>query len=342
MLFNSKNMIITSYEFSSYDEKIKDHKLHIAYGADMNFSLGTAISICSILHFNKNHFFHFYIFTNFIPEFELKKYNELTKLHKTKITILLIDTLHLRKLPTNKLWSNAIYFRFIIASYFYHKTDKILYLDSDIICLGDISELFNIYLGQHIIAAVADRDQYLWKKMAEMLSTPKIANGYFNSGVMLIDTNKWYKNKLTEKIINILFYNKTKDKFIFYDQDALNILLVNQVLFLEKKFNTPFSINYELKNKTSFPIADNIKFIHYVGSTKPWNNWSEYPSTYLFIKIKEKSPWKTTPLIAASTSNQYRYAAKHMFNKKKYIQWILNYIYYFLIKIWQPAINKNS
>jgi len=331
MYFNSKEMILTSYEFSS--AKVKNCQFHIAYGADMNFSLGTAISICSILHFNKDYTFHFYIFTDMISADELKKYDELTKIYNTKITILLIDTLQLKKLPTNKLWSHAIYFRFIIANYFHQKINKILYLDSDIICSGDISELFTINLSHHIIAAVADRDQYLWKKRAEMLATPAIANGYFNSGVMLIDTDKWYKNKVTEKTINVLLDDKTKAKFIFYDQDALNISLVNQVLFLEKKFNTQFSINYELKNRTLFPTIDNVKFIHYIGPTKPWNNWSEYPSTDLFITIKEKSPWKTTPLIAASTSNQYRYAAKHMFNKKKYIQWLLNYLYYFVIKV---------
>ncbi|WP_342358145.1 glycosyltransferase [Arsenophonus nasoniae] len=330
MYFNSKEIILTSYEFSSADAKTP--QFHIAYGADKNFSLGTAISICSMLYFNKIYTFHFYIFTDTISECDLKKFDELTSCYNTKITILLIDTLQLKKLPTNKLWSHAIYFRFIIANYFHNKTNKILYLDSDIICSGDISELFDIDLNQHIIAAVADRDQYLWKKRAEMLATPEIANGYFNSGVMLIDTDKWHKNKITEKTINILLDDKTKAKFVFYDQDALNISLVNQVLFLDKKFNTQFSINYELKNKTLFPIINNVKFIHYIGPTKPWNIWSEYPSTHLFMTIKKNSPWKTTPLIAASTSNQYRYSAKHMFNKKKYIYWLLNYLYYFVNK----------
>lgn len=119
MYFNSKEMILTSYEFSS--AKVKNCQFHIAYGADMNFSLGTAISICSILHFNKDYTFHFYIFTDMISADELKKYDKLTKIYNTKITILLIDTLQLKKLPTNKLWSHAIYFRFIIANYFHQK-----------------------------------------------------------------------------------------------------------------------------------------------------------------------------------------------------------------------------
>ncbi|MFS1537979.1 MAG: glycosyltransferase [Candidatus Phlomobacter fragariae] len=62
----------------------------------------------------------------------------------------------------------------------------------------------------------------------------------------------------------MLFDDKLNEKFIFYDQNTLNISLVNKVLFLEKTFNTQFSINYEFKNKTLFPMIDNIKFIHYI------------------------------------------------------------------------------
>ncbi|MFP3014640.1 MAG: glycosyltransferase [Arsenophonus sp.] len=331
MYFNNKEIIVAIYEFFSTDAK--NSQFHIAYGADINFSLGTAISICSILHFNKNYTFHFYIFTDSISERELKKYDELTKLYNIKITILLIKTFQLEKLPTNKLWSHAIYFRFIIADYFYHKINKILYLDSDVICLGDISELFRINLRKYIVAAVPEIDENLCKNRAEILEIPEIANVYFNSGVMLINSENWYKNKITKKTINMLLGKNSSEKFIFYDQDTLNILLLNQVLFLDKKFNTQFSINYELGNKISFPIINDIKFIHYVGPTKPWNTWSVYPSTDPFITIKEKSPWKTAKLISESTSNQYRYAAKHMFNKKKYIQYLLNYLYYFFIKV---------
>ncbi|MFS1537978.1 MAG: glycosyltransferase [Candidatus Phlomobacter fragariae] len=88
---NSKKIILTSYESSSAEAK--NSQFHITYDADMNFSLGTAISIYSILHFNKNYTFHFYIFTDMISECKLKKYDELTKSYNTKITILLIDTL---------------------------------------------------------------------------------------------------------------------------------------------------------------------------------------------------------------------------------------------------------
>ncbi|ELZ5938396.1 hypothetical protein U0L13_000548 [Providencia stuartii] len=38
----------------------------------------------------------------------------------------------MRSLPTNKEWSYAIYFRLIIADYFYNKCDRILYMDSDV------------------------------------------------------------------------------------------------------------------------------------------------------------------------------------------------------------------
>ena len=36
--------------------------------------------------------------------------------------------------------------------------DKVLYLDSDLIVKGDVSELFNVELGDNLLAAVRDID----------------------------------------------------------------------------------------------------------------------------------------------------------------------------------------
>ncbi|WP_349254600.1 glycosyltransferase [Escherichia coli] len=36
-----------------------------------------------------------------------------------------------------------------------------------------------------------------------------------------------------------------------------------------EKYNTRYSINYELKDKVDNPVNDDTVFIHYVGPTKP-------------------------------------------------------------------------
>ncbi|EFO3119171.1 TPA: lipopolysaccharide 1,3-galactosyltransferase, partial [Escherichia coli] len=52
-----------------------------------------------------------------------------------------------------------------------------------------------------------------------------------------------------------------------------------------------------------------------------------------FIKAKEASPWKNEPLMRPVNSNYARYCAKHNFKQNKPINGIMNYIYYFYLKI---------
>ena len=53
------------------------------------------------------------------------------------------------------------------------------------------------------------------------------------------------------------------------DQDILNLILLGKVKFIDAKYNTQFSLNYELKKSFVCPINDEIVLIHYVGPTNP-------------------------------------------------------------------------
>lgn len=117
------------------------------------------------------------------------------------------------------------------------------------------------------------------------------------------------------------------------DQDILNLILSGKVKFIDAKYNTQFSLNYELKKSFVCPINDETVLIHYVGPTKPWHYWAGYPSAQPFINAKEASPWKNEPFMRPINSNYARYCAKHNFKQNEPINGIMNYIYYFYLKI---------
>ncbi|MGN1300727.1 MAG: glycosyltransferase, partial [Clostridia bacterium] len=56
------------------------------------------------------------------------------------------------KLYTRDYYTNTTYFRLFLPD-LYPQYDKVLYLDSDIIVLGDISELYNTDMGTNLVAA---------------------------------------------------------------------------------------------------------------------------------------------------------------------------------------------
>lgn len=307
---------------------------HVAYGIDDNFLYGCGISVVSLLMNNPNTQFSFHVFIdNIMSDKDITKFSEICSSYNTKVTIYFIDSNNVKKLPTTKNWTHAIYFRLIIAEYFKDKIDYLFYLDADVVCNYNIDEILHLNLLGYIAAVVPERDKVWWKKRADSLGFQSISKGYFNSGVMYINLQEWKVKNITSKSMALLMDDNISNRLIYPDQDVLNILLTDGVLFISAIFNTQFSLNYELKQNVNFPVKQNTVFIHYVGPTKPWHEWANYTTAQPFLTARNASPWKNVPLLKAKNSNHLRYCAKHNINQRKYFSAFKNYIAYFFSKI---------
>lgn len=330
--FSDKDVILSVLEYN-FHNRTSENNFNIAFGIDKNFLFGCGVSIASILLSNKSINFDFHVFTDHFSEDDQKRFSALAEQYKTCIKVYLIDCNKLKSLPSTKNWTYATYFRFVIADYFYGKLDKLLYLDADIACKGSIQELVDYSFTEHEISAVvAERDIEWWTDRSVTLTTPELVSGYFNAGFLLININEWQKNDISVKAIEMLRVPEWVAKITHLDQDVLNILLVGKVNFIDGKYNTRFSINYELKDKVVNPVNNDTVFIHYVGPTKPWHEWANYPVSQSFIYAKEHSPWCNVALLQPANSNQYRYCAKHKFKQKRFLQGVINYIKYYKAK----------
>lgn len=327
---------IIKKKITFYNNSSNANQLDIAYGIDKNFFLGCAVSISSILIFNPNLNFSFHIFTNHLSDEFEKNLNLLARHYKTNITLYLVDDVSLSKLPTTKNWTIATYFRFLVADYFYQKIDKILYIDADIICKGSLEELLMLPIVENIAYVVTDKDDIWWNKCATRLGEDKLTKSYFNAGFLLMNLDKWHEFNINGKALELLSDTNKSKKFTHLDQDVLNLLLLDKVKYLDKKYNQQVSINYELKykNSTYSPHLDQAILIHYIGPTKPWHIWANhYKCAQYFIKAKQQSPLRYLPLLPASTSTQMRYCSKHRMHQKKYFSGIICNIIYCLKKL---------
>lgn len=317
---------------SSSDENTSD-SLHVAYGADKNFLFGTGVSICSVLLNNKDMSFHFHIFTDILSDRDIELFKEITNLYNTNITLYTLNVDALRSLPTNKEWSYAIYFRLIIADYFYNKCDRILYMDSDVFCAGSIKELKKLDLTSTPVAAVMDVNDSFSIEMSELFNAEGIKKGYFNSGVMLINTEEWKCRQITEKSISVFTDNKLLSVIKYYDQDALNIAINGDWLKLDTNFNLKINLNDKYKNRAIRIVSPPV-LVHFIGVTKPWHSWSKYyHEVNYFLNAKEKSPWKNISLITPQNITHRKYAFKHLKYCKEYLQAFYQYILYAYLKI---------
>ena len=127
------------------------------------------------------------------------------------------------KLYTRDYYTNTTYFRLFLPD-LYPQYDKVLYLDSDIIVVGDISELYNTDMGTNLVAAAPDDIiQYnkVFQDYAELVVGVAKYQHYFNAGVLLMNLDELRKFKFEEKFLYLLGTVKFS---VAQDQDYLNRL----------------------------------------------------------------------------------------------------------------------
>lgn len=122
--------------------------------------------------------------------------------------------------------------------------DKIIYLDCDIVVNMDISELWDVPLDDHAVAAVRDiwsLDYLNGKPLPWRLDMAwgilGVARGeYFNAGVLLMNLKK-LREKYNFLAATADFYAKYKKCITLADQDCLNHIFANDKLLIDEKFN---------------------------------------------------------------------------------------------------------
>jgi lipopolysaccharide biosynthesis glycosyltransferase len=142
------------------------------------------------------------------------------------------------------------------------------------------------------------------KKILKNFFYPNL-NSYFNSGVMLIDINKWREKKIIKKSLE--FTKKYKNNLKLADQDILNCLFKNNWQTLNKKFN--------FRATTKNPIPTNVVILHYLTHLKPWSYLYPYKNKKYYLKYLKLSPWSDFKYPDKTCKN---ILVKHI-NKIKYI-----------------------
>ena len=123
------------------------------------------------------------------------------------------------------------------------KHDKVLWLDTDTMVVGDISELFCKSLNGYYYAAVPEINiqlEYRYVGISYPQNTyiirsyPKFIKGeYYNSGCLLCNL-KSLRNGKGDKLITLL----NTEKYYFPDQDVINMECHGQIMPLSSQYNS--------------------------------------------------------------------------------------------------------
>ena len=186
-----------------------------------------------------------------------KKINE--KNRESKVFLFDITEIFEKHLPTANLETRftPLCMLRLYADLLPEIPDRILYLDADVLCRKDFSELYySDFCGSEIMG-VADR-------YGKWFFGNILKHDYFNSGVLLLDMAKIRENKTFEKCRTMCC-----DKKMFMpDQSALNKIAK------KKKIPVCFNNQGKIKNDTVFKhFSTYFEFFPYFKpvTIKPWD-----------------------------------------------------------------------
>lgn len=307
------------------NENIKKDDFHIVFGIDDDFVRPLGVLMTSIVENNKNENIVFHIISKYISNENKNVIEQFSLMNDIIIYIYIIDENIFKELPTTAYISKAMYNRFLIPLILKDITDKVLYLDADIVCLGNIEKIKNLKFEDKIVFVVEESNKYVVKRRIEDLKLKK--DKYFNSGVLYINIEKWLNNDINKKLVE---YSSEKRNLMFPDQDMLNVVLEDKCIYMDRKYNYTFDVRYK-PNRYVYNLPENIVFLHYVGKFKPWQKWCMHPVKNFFEKYSSISLWKDIPLDEPKTYKQMKHMGKSysIYNKKiKAIYWYLKYAIY--------------
>lgn len=177
----------------------------------------------------------------------------------------------------NSYW-NHTFFKLAITSLV--EFDKIVFLDSDMLILNNLDELF---LKPNLSAVVAGKAMNPeWVEL--------------NSGLMVIEPDMDMYNRLIEEIDNTI-KERNDNGLACGDQDVFAKAYPkwkhDKSLQLDEKYNTFYGEIAKYFKKKIYKKKRDVSVVHFVGSQKPWEYTPKRKMMLLLLALKNFSlkPW---------------------------------------------------
>ncbi len=163
--------------------------------------------------------------------------------------------------------------------------EKIIFVTGDVIVNLDVNELWQIDLGEKILAAVTEADNGVdAKKFFLLCSEGRVKpEDYFNSGVLVMNLKLLRGEE--EKISDGIKFRGKNPKQKFLEQTVWNYCFSSQALKLPNKFN-----RFVRVERRGEKILER-KIYHYAGGTSNQGLDMSDPFNALWMNYFLKTPW---------------------------------------------------
>lgn len=304
---------------------------HVAFCVDNNYMRAMGGTIASIVANNPNQHFTFHVLAFEVSDDHQRRLKALEQMYEGRVK----SELHLLDLASftqfshflgHSHYSLSIFTRLVIPTVLQGVTDRVLYLDADILCFNRIDDLVDMDISNDIAVVVPDAPVTTQRRVAAL----GLAHAeYFNGGVLFMNLQKWLAEDITPKTLDTLLTSKTDMRF--NDQDALNIVLNGRARYVSPKWNYLYDLIHDLNvNKFALKPVGRAIFVHFAGAVKPWAAWSRHEACALFRQYLDISPWADMALDEVPrNTKELRMHSRFMWRQGRPLEslkWYLRYL----------------
>jgi lipopolysaccharide biosynthesis glycosyltransferase len=265
------------------------NRILIYTAADGNYALQAQVLFGSIIK-THSHPVHLIIFGNDWKTKEVKRISAMqTSLATVEVRSIDADKFNIVKLARGFPLATA--YNVLAPEYFLPNESRAIYMDADMVVMQDLTDLWELKLST-AVGAVLDAhivwmaSPSMWRPWKEEKFDPMTP--YLNTGLMLIDLDRWRNENLTARTLEFL----EKYTMPCVDQDALNFALNGSFDQLHPRYN---SMPYHLLKM--FRYVDAVDPDHRIGEAitdpavvhfhrsffgKPWTYFSTHPGTQMW------------------------------------------------------------
>lgn len=199
--------------------------------------------------------------------------------------------------PVSRHITAESYLRIVAPLLLPADVDRVLYLDSDLVVVGDLRALWNIDLSGKALAAAPD---YPWypdadrRRLADQIGFPATKT-YVNAGVALLNLAYWREHGVMER--TFAFVRARSADLWHHDQDALNVVLQDEIRLIDYRWNVQAPIRYFRRHAIRQQFDETVEarrnpaIIHYSGSQKPWGFRARVPWKRVYRRYARAVDW---------------------------------------------------
>ncbi len=296
----------------------RDATIDIAIAADEAFAMPMAVTVKSmLLSAAGSSRFRAFVMDGGITEGTRRRVESSWRDDRLEYRWVKPDLGVLSGLPVSGHVNAMTYARLLLQHYVPEHVERVIYLDSDLLVLGDLSEVWSAPWQDVACLAVPDvgapwidavrAESAQARCIRHLASQRPISNyeefglrpddPYFNAGVLVANLREWRKLDLCAAALDCLSVNR--QSVSYWDQYAINVVLRGRFRALPLEWNQGLmAIAYRHWKRSPFDaetfrrIRHAPKIVHFTTGSKPWNLDGIHPFRRHFFEVVDQTEWR--------------------------------------------------